>query len=73
MESRSLERGTAGKGGGDEDPAETTATERPRGETARGTERADNRDGEWSSGQWEREAGLMPRSPLPGRSVPAVF
>jgi hypothetical protein len=58
MESRSLERGVARKGVGDEDPAETTATgdgeavssrwsaarseERRRGREARGTERADN-------------------------------
>jgi hypothetical protein len=59
MESRSLERGAARKGGGDEDPAETTATvdgeavssrqsatqseERRRGREARGNERVDSR------------------------------
>jgi hypothetical protein len=77
MESRSLERGTAGKGGGDEDPAETTTTadgeavssrrseERQRGREARPREGLRERTTETESGRVASGRGRPGLCPAP--------
>jgi hypothetical protein len=55
MESRSLERGAARKGAGDEDPAETTATVDGEAVNSR-------RSTAWSDGEAERREGLRERT-----------